>query len=46
MADAGVSVELERRTDLIHGFFNIVGVGTTPRAAVDAMADRLRERLG
>ncbi|WP_245927746.1 alpha/beta hydrolase [Nocardioides silvaticus] len=45
MADAGVAVELERRTDQIHGFFNIVGVGHTPRAGVDKMADRLRAAL-
>jgi acetyl esterase len=45
LCDAGVPVELDRRTDQIHGFFNIVGVGHTSRAAVDAMADKLRAAL-
>jgi acetyl esterase len=45
MADAGVRVELERRTDLIHGFFNIVGAGTAPREAVRDIADHLRVAL-
>jgi acetyl esterase len=42
LADAGVKVELERFPGLIHGFFNIVGVGTSSRAAFDTVADRLR----
>ncbi|KAA1428057.1 alpha/beta hydrolase [Nocardioides antri] len=42
LEDAGVKVELERFSDLIHGFFNIVGVGSTARAAVERIADRLR----
>lgn len=46
LADAGVPVEMERFAGLIHGFFNIVGVGDSSRAAVDALADRLRAALG
>jgi len=45
LADAGVTVELQRHTDLIHGFVNIVGVGSSSRAAVDGVADRLRAAL-
>lgn len=46
LADAGVAVELKRFTDLIHGSFNIVGVGRSSRAAVLEIADRLRVALG
>ncbi|WP_245994631.1 alpha/beta hydrolase [Nocardioides immobilis] len=46
LADAGVTVELQRCTGLIHGFVNIVGVGSSSRAAVDDVADRLRTALG
>jgi acetyl esterase len=46
LCDAGVTVELNRCTDLIHGFVNIVGVGRSPRAAVDGVADQLRATLG
>ncbi|THJ02382.1 alpha/beta hydrolase [Nocardioides sp.] len=45
LADAGVSVELERFADQIHGFLNIVGVGRTSRAAVLEIAGRLRAAL-
>jgi acetyl esterase len=45
LADAGVAVELKRFTDQIHGFFNIVGVGRTSRAAVLEIAGRLRAAL-
>jgi acetyl esterase len=45
LADAGVKVELERCAGLIHGFFNIVGVGSSSRAAFDTIADRLRTAL-
>ncbi len=46
LADAGVPVELHRFPDLIHGFFNIVGVGRRPRAAVLDIADALKAGLG
>ena len=45
LADAGVEVELRRFPDQIHGFFNIVGVGRTSRAAVAEIATRLRAGL-
>ncbi|MDZ5619989.1 alpha/beta hydrolase [Nocardioides sp. HM23] len=45
LADAGVSVELQRCTDQIHGFLNIVGVGSTSRHAVEGIADKLRAAL-
>ncbi|MFB9312301.1 alpha/beta hydrolase [Nocardioides plantarum] len=46
LADAGVTVELKRFPDQIHGFFNIVGVGRRSRAAVDEIAAALRAGLG
>ena len=46
LADAGVPVELHRFTDQIHGFFNVVGVGRTSRAAVAEIAVRLKVALG
>ncbi len=46
LADAGVPVELQRFDDQIHGFLNIVGVGRSSRAAVDVVADRLKDALG
>jgi len=46
LADAGVHVELHRFTDQIHGFFNVVGVGRTSRAAVAEIAVRLKVALG
>ena len=45
LADAGVEVEMHRYTDQIHGFLNMVGVGSTSRAAVDEIADRMRATL-
>ncbi|CAB4735118.1 unannotated protein [freshwater metagenome] len=45
LADAGVRVELRRFPDQIHGFFNIVGVGRTSRAAVVEIAAALRAGL-
>jgi acetyl esterase len=46
LCDAGVTVELQRLTDQVHGFVNIVGVGRSSRAAVDGIADQLRATLG
>jgi acetyl esterase len=45
LADAGVEVEVQRHPGLIHGFLNIVGVGSSARAAVEEMADRMRAAL-
>jgi acetyl esterase len=45
LADAGVKVELHRSTDQIHGFFSLVGVGRTSRAAVAGITDKLRAAL-
>jgi acetyl esterase len=45
LCDAGVTVELQRCTGQIHGFVNIVGVGSSSRAVVDGIADRLRAAL-
>lgn len=45
LADAGVTVELKRFPDLIHSFFNVVGVGRTSRAAVEEIADTLKAGL-
>jgi len=45
LAAAGVEVELRRYDDLIHGFFNIVGVGRTARAANIEIAAALRAGL-
>ena len=45
LADAGVSVEMKRFPDQIHGFFNVVGVGRRSRAAVDEIAVALRKGL-
>ena len=38
LADAGVEVELQRFPDLIHGFFNVTGVGRRSPAAVAEIA--------
>ncbi|KAA1421493.1 alpha/beta hydrolase [Nocardioides humilatus] len=46
MVEAGVEVELQRHTGLIHGFFNMVGAVGSARAAVEEMADRLRAAVG
>ena len=45
LADAGTPVELTRFPDQIHGFFNIVGVGRTARAAMGEIAAKLRAGL-
>jgi acetyl esterase len=45
LADAGVAVELQRYTGQIHGFLNMVGVGSTSRAAVAEIADKMRATL-
>jgi len=45
LCDAGATVELLRCTDQIHGFFNIVGVGSSSRDAVDGIAAKLRAAL-
>ena len=42
---AGVAVEVTRFADQIHGFLNIVGVGTTSRAANLRVARRLGAAL-
>ena len=43
---AGVEVDLTRFDDQIHGFFNIVGVGRTSRAANGRIAEALAAALG
>jgi len=45
LAGAGALVELRRFDGLIHGFFNIVGVGDTARAANAEIATALRAGL-
>ena len=45
LADAGVEVELHRFPGLIHGFFNIVGVGRSSREAHLEVVARLRAAL-
>ncbi|MGH3361289.1 MAG: alpha/beta hydrolase [Nocardioides sp.] len=45
LADAGVPVELERFSDQIHGFAQILGVGRTSRAATAEIAAKLRAAL-
>jgi acetyl esterase len=46
LADSGVTVELTRFPDQIHGFFNVVGVGRTARAAAGEIAQTLARALG
>ncbi len=46
LSDAGAHVELRRFTDQIHGFFNVVGVGRTSRAANATIAAKLKAALG
>jgi acetyl esterase len=46
LEDAGVPVVLRRFADQIHGFFNIVGVGRSSRAANAEIAATLASRLG
>lgn len=45
LAEAGVEVELKRFPDQIHGFFNIVGVGRSSRAACAEIAAKLKAAL-
>ena len=42
LAAAGVPVEMKRYPGFIHGFFNIVGIGRTNRAAVSEIAAKLK----
>ena len=42
LADNGVPVEMKRYPGFIHGFFNLVGVGRSSRAAVAEIAARLK----
>jgi acetyl esterase len=43
IADDGGIVQLKRHAGLIHGFFNMVGVSRSARAAVDDVVVRLRD---
>jgi acetyl esterase len=45
LADAGVAVDMKRYPSFIHGFFNMVGVGRTNRAAVAEIAAKLKAAL-
>ena len=45
LADVGVRVELRRYPGLVHGFFNVVGVGRSSRAAVAEIAAKLKLAL-
>jgi acetyl esterase len=45
LADAGVTVELRRYPGQVHGFFNVVGVGRSSRAAVAEIAAKLKAAL-
>ena len=45
MADAGVEVRLKRYPGLAHGFFCVVGMGRTQRAAVAEIAALLKAAL-
>ncbi len=45
LADAGVPVEMKRYPGFIHGFFNVVGVGRSNRAAVAEIAAKLKAAL-
>ncbi len=45
LADAGVEVELQRFPTLIHGFFNIAGIGTSSRNAHLEIVGKLREAM-
>ncbi len=45
LSAAGVPMELKRFPDQIHGFFNIVGVGRSSRAAVGEIAAKLKAAL-
>ena len=45
LADEGVEVTLKRYPGFIHGFFNVVGVGRSSRAAVCEVAAQLKAAL-
>jgi acetyl esterase/lipase len=45
LAGAGVPVELQRYPGFIHGFFNMVGVGRSTRAAVAEIAAKLKAAI-
>ncbi len=45
LAEAGVDVTLKRFPGLMHGFFNIVGIGRTNRAAAAEIAAQLKQAL-
>lgn len=45
LADHGVAVTTKRYPSMIHGFFNIVGLGREARSYAAEIADRLREAL-
>lgn len=45
LAEAGVQVEVKRYPSMIHGFFNIVGVGREARANAAEIAAKLRAAL-
>jgi acetyl esterase len=45
LADAGVDVTLKRFPGLMHGFFNIVGIGRSNRAAAAEIAAQLKLAL-
>ena len=45
VADAGASIEVRRFGSEIHGFLNILGVGSESRACVAEIADALRKGL-
>jgi len=45
LADAGVGVRLKRYPGFIHGFFSVVGVGRSQRAAVAEIAALLKAAL-
>lgn len=46
LAENGVAVSSQRYPSMIHGFFNMVGVGREAPANVADIADRLRAALG
>jgi acetyl esterase len=45
LADAGVTVELKRFPELIHGFINMVGLDIPARSAVDEVIGKLAAAL-
>jgi acetyl esterase len=46
LAEHGVTVTHKRYPSMIHGFFNIVGVGRASRAHADEIAQRVGQLLG